>query len=266
DLSDNQLTGAIPESLANLPKLRILNLSGNKLNGSIPEALKRRHDDKTLDLRVKKEFYITCFIVIQSKYQGRFDQLSTIQSGSRNTHKNLFGTESSERMLRLKNRPFKYGEVSRITRNFGQVIGEGGFGKVYLGALENGTVVAVKMLSESSKQGYKEFQAELITGRPPIMRSRDGSANMRILKWLIPIIESGDIQSIMDPRLQGEFNINLAWKVVEIAMSCTRPTSIQRPDINHVLAELKESLVSTSSGSFEMTSLKLHSNNAPVAR
>ncbi|KAI6678689.1 hypothetical protein NL676_039485 [Syzygium grande] len=63
-------------------------------------------------------------------------------------------------MLRLKNRHFKYGEVSRITGNFRRVIGEGGFGKVYLGTLENGTVVAVKMLSKSSKQGYKKFQAE----------------------------------------------------------------------------------------------------------
>ncbi|KAI6671850.1 hypothetical protein NL676_006735, partial [Syzygium grande] len=68
--------------------------------------------------------------------------------------------ESSERMLRLKNRPFKYGEVSRITGNFGRVIGEVGFGKVYLGTLDNGTMVAVKILSKSSKQGYKEFQAE----------------------------------------------------------------------------------------------------------
>jgi len=63
--------------------------------------------------------------------------------------------------LRLKNRPFKYREVSRITGNFGRVIGEGGFGKVYLGTLDNGTTVAVKTLSKSSKQGYKEFQAEV---------------------------------------------------------------------------------------------------------
>ncbi|XP_039158968.1 receptor-like protein kinase At3g21340 [Eucalyptus grandis] len=69
--------------------------------------------------------------------------------------------ESSEMTLRLKNRPFTYGEVSRITRNFGRVIGEGGFGKVYLGTLDDGTMVAVKILSKSSKQGYKEFQAEV---------------------------------------------------------------------------------------------------------
>ncbi|XP_039158256.1 putative leucine-rich repeat receptor-like serine/threonine-protein kinase At2g19230 [Eucalyptus grandis] len=68
--------------------------------------------------------------------------------------------ESSERALKLKNRPFEYGEISKITQNFGQVIGKGGFGKVYLGTLDNDTIVAVKILSESSEQGYKEFQAE----------------------------------------------------------------------------------------------------------
>lgn len=62
----------------------------------------------------------------------------------------------------MKNRPFTYSEVLKITNNFSTVIGEGGFGKVYLGTLANGTNVAVKMLSRASKQGYKEFQAEVI--------------------------------------------------------------------------------------------------------
>ena len=89
---------------------------------------------------------------------------------------------------------------------------------------------------------------------------------MHILQWLIPIVDSGDIQRIMDPRLEGEFDINSAWKVVEIAISCTRPMAIQRPDINHVLAELKESSVSESRGSLELTSLELYSESAPMAR
>ncbi|KAJ8756222.1 hypothetical protein K2173_024769 [Erythroxylum novogranatense] len=48
-----------------------------------------------------------------------------------------------------------------ITNNFRDVIGEGGFGKVYLGNLSDGTQAAVKVLSASSKQGYKEFLAEV---------------------------------------------------------------------------------------------------------
>ena len=47
-----------------------------------------------------------------------------------------------------------------MTNNFNNIIGGGGFGKVYLGTLEE-TQVAVKLLSPSSKQGYKEFRAEV---------------------------------------------------------------------------------------------------------
>jgi hypothetical protein len=38
-LSDNQLTGQIPESIGNLPKLTWLNLRDNQLNGSIPDTI-----------------------------------------------------------------------------------------------------------------------------------------------------------------------------------------------------------------------------------
>jgi serine/threonine protein kinase len=48
-----------------------------------------------------------------------------------------------------------------MTDNFKTIIGEGGFGKVYIGVLQNYTQVAVKILSPSSMQGYKEFQSEV---------------------------------------------------------------------------------------------------------
>lgn len=61
----------------------------------------------------------------------------------------------------LENREFSYRELKRITSNFSLEIGKGGFGAVFLGYLENGNPVAVKMWSESSSQGCKEFLAEV---------------------------------------------------------------------------------------------------------
>jgi len=49
-----------------------------------------------------------------------------------------------------------------MTNNFERVIGEGGFGVVYHGYLNDSEQVAVKVLSPSSSQGYKEFKAEEI--------------------------------------------------------------------------------------------------------
>jgi len=64
--------------------------------------------------------------------------------------------------LQLENRRFTYKELERITENFQRVLGRGGFGYVYDGFLEDGTQVAVKLRSDSSNQGVKEFLAEVV--------------------------------------------------------------------------------------------------------
>jgi RIO-like serine/threonine protein kinase len=63
--------------------------------------------------------------------------------------------------MKSKHQTFSYTEIINITDNFKTIIGEGGFGKIYVGVLQNHTQVAVKILSPSSMQGYKEFQSEV---------------------------------------------------------------------------------------------------------
>ncbi|XP_065855076.1 putative receptor-like protein kinase At5g39000 [Euphorbia lathyris] len=61
-------------------------------------------------------------------------------------------------------RQFTLPEIRTATRNFHDenVIGSGGFGTVYKGFVENGSVpVAIKRLDSSSKQGIKEFHTEI---------------------------------------------------------------------------------------------------------
>jgi hypothetical protein len=56
------------------------------------------------------------------------------------------------------------------------------------------------------------------------------------------MLAKGDIKNIVDPRLRGNFNINSAWKAVEIAMACVSPTSAKRPTMSQVVAALNECL------------------------
>ncbi|XP_027167215.1 L-type lectin-domain containing receptor kinase S.1 [Coffea eugenioides] len=58
---------------------------------------------------------------------------------------------------------FSYLELHQATDGFAkdEFLGSGGFGKVYKGNLENNVEVAVKSVNHDSKQGLKEFMAEI---------------------------------------------------------------------------------------------------------
>ncbi|KAK4836912.1 hypothetical protein QYF36_001282 [Acer negundo] len=54
DLSYNNLTGPLPEFLAQLPNLKMLNLTGNNFTGSVPDALLEKSKNGTLLLRLEE--------------------------------------------------------------------------------------------------------------------------------------------------------------------------------------------------------------------
>ncbi|XP_050285793.1 LRR receptor-like serine/threonine-protein kinase IOS1 isoform X2 [Quercus robur] len=445
DLSYNSLDGNVPEFLAQLPNLKTLNLSGNQLKGTVPEALiqKSRNGLLVLGLGENSDLChpVPCKKKEKKKIKGLivslaatslvvlvllliFCALAIYKRKRRESNIKLKNSKMAvESNIKPKNQQYSYSEVVRITDNFNTIIGGGGFGKVYLGTLEE-TQVAVKLLSPSSNQGYKEFRAEaeilvrvhhrnlvsligycdegknkaliyeymangnlhqylsvtnmnvlnwnqriqiavdtaqgleylhngckptivhrdlkttnillnenmegkiadfglsrtfaaesdshvstrpagtlgyldpefqasgnfnkksdvysygivlfeLITGHPAIIKGPE--ENTHILDWVYPIIESGDIQNIIDARLHGEFHKNSAWKAVEIAMSCVPPVAIQRPDMSQVLVEIKECLTlemahergqnkTTSNGQLVAASLELESDIAALAR
>lgn len=48
----------------------------------------------------------------------------------------------------------------------------------------------------------------------------------------------------MDHKLQMVYDSGSAWKALELAMTCVSPSSLERPNMSHVVHELKECLVS----------------------
>ena len=68
-------------------------------------------------------------------------------------------SNSQNVQLESKTRQFTYTDIQMITNNFETLLGQGGFGKVYLGNVD-GNPVAVKIISQSAVQGYRQFQSE----------------------------------------------------------------------------------------------------------
>ncbi|XP_047052444.1 cysteine-rich receptor-like protein kinase 43 [Lolium rigidum] len=70
--------------------------------------------------------------------------------------------EDLEAIAAREQRAFRYEALLAATRGFGakQKLGEGGFGPVYRGTLEDGREVAVKRLGAASRQGAREFRNE----------------------------------------------------------------------------------------------------------
>lgn len=73
--------------------------------------------------------------------------------------KNQFGSVASTRLERR----FTVAEIRAATKNFDEkmVIGVGGFGKVYRGEIEDGTLAAIKRAHPQSQQGLAEFETEI---------------------------------------------------------------------------------------------------------
>ncbi|XP_022144042.1 LRR receptor-like serine/threonine-protein kinase IOS1 [Momordica charantia] len=189
DLSNNNLTGKVPDFLSTLSHLKTLNLGNNKLSGPIPADLLKRSNDGSLSLSVggnqnldgcaldscsKNEeknknviipivasiggflvvlaiSAITFWIIKCRRKQGK-NVISVVEKSETNSQ---FGNS-----LEVRRRQFTYSEVVKMTNNFKRVLGKGGFGEVYHGVVDD-VQVAVKMLSLSSSQGYREFQAEV---------------------------------------------------------------------------------------------------------
>lgn len=63
----------------------------------------------------------------------------------------------------LSVKTFSLSEIEKATDTFSsqRVLGEGGFGRVYHGTLDDGTDVAVKLLTRDIQSGDPEFIAEV---------------------------------------------------------------------------------------------------------
>ncbi|KAG7653427.1 Leucine-rich repeat [Arabidopsis suecica] len=401
DLSNNNLTGGVPEFLAKMKSLLVINLSGNNLSGSVPQALIDKVK-KGLKLNIegnpnlcsssscnkKKNSIMLPVVASLASLAAIIAMIALLFVCIKRHPSSGKGPSPSQQSIETKKRRYTYAEVLAMTKNFERVLGKGGFGMVYHGYISGTEEVAVKLLSPSSAQGYKEFKTEvelllrvyhtnlvslvgycdekdhlaliyqyiangdlkkhlsgssiiswvdrlniavdaalgleyLHIGCKPLIVHRDvKSSNIllddqlqakladfglsrsfpigdethvstrvagtfgyldheyyqtnrlseksdvysfgvvlleiitsksvidhdrdmpHIAEWVKFMLTRGDISNIMDPKLQGVYDSASAWKAIELAMTCVNPSSLKRPNMSHVVHELKECLIS----------------------
>ncbi|KAJ0988993.1 hypothetical protein J5N97_007349 [Dioscorea zingiberensis] len=198
DLQNNNLEGAVPDSLGSLKNLHLLNLENNKLEGILPQSLNK----ESLEVRtsgnlclsftfstcnnlsdhpsiqtpqftvvnipkhsnhIKKEKILgvigvlCCMIILILvaifKYKRRKRTDGTVITSSAWTTTEMRSWDATK--------IFTYKEIKVATNNFNDVIGSGGFGKIYLGKLSDGKLVAVKVRSDRTQLGADSFVNEV---------------------------------------------------------------------------------------------------------
>jgi serine/threonine protein kinase len=129
------------------------------------------------------------------------------------------------------------------------------------GYLDPEYYTSFKLSQKSDVFSFGVVLLEIITGQPPII---SGSQGGHVAQWVRKRLSKGNLDTIIDPRIQGHCDVNSVWKITDLACKCTEQVSAQRPTMNVVVTELRESLdleIAAEETSSESTSQTYSSQN-----
>ncbi|KAG7538577.1 Protein kinase-like domain superfamily, partial [Arabidopsis suecica] len=165
NLSSSGLTGSIAAAIQNLTQLEKLPQGNPRLclSGSCLPSKRKPFPVAIVASAASVASIIIAVLVLIFVFRKK--KPSTVGALQRppsiSPAVNVTYPNSPEPSIQTNKRRFTYSEVTDMTKNFQRVVGEGGFGIVYHGTLNGNAQVAVKVLSQSSTQGYKQFKAEV---------------------------------------------------------------------------------------------------------
>ncbi|XP_048550262.1 LRR receptor-like serine/threonine-protein kinase EFR isoform X1 [Triticum urartu] len=219
DLSSNKLTGVIPMFLENLTDLSMLNLSYNKLEGQIPErgifsnlttqsfigntglcgsqrlgfspCHKKSHPYSSLLLKfLLPAILVTCsalaiflYLMIEKKHKNF------------KAHGDVVDATSHQLV--------SYHDLAHATRNFNDdnMLGSGGFGKVFKGQLSNGLVVAIKVLDMKLDHAIRVFEAEChvlrMVRHRNLIKILNTCSNMDFRALVLQFMPNGSLETLL---------------------------------------------------------------------
>ncbi|MFS7974149.1 putative protein kinase RLK-Pelle-LRR-II family [Helianthus anomalus] len=197
-LNNNSLSGPIPESVVNMTQLAFVDLSYNNLSGPVPRFPSKTFNIVGNPLMCPTGSEQQCYGMTLMPISMPLNTTQAANTSSRRkTHKTaiavgtslgcvfmlVFGLallwwrrrhdqgpffdvkDKQHEEVSLGNlRKFQFRELQIATHNFSNknILGKGGFGHVYKGTLQDGTLVAVKRLKDGGAAGgERQFQTEV---------------------------------------------------------------------------------------------------------
>ncbi|WOK95520.1 hypothetical protein Cni_G04227 [Canna indica] len=111
-----------------------------------------------------------------------------------------------------------------------------------VGYLDPEYYVSQQLTEKSDIYSFGVILLELISGQEPISSENFGLNCRNIVAWAKSHIESGNIEAVLDPALQDDYDLQSVWKIAEIAIMCAKPQGTQRPSISEVLKDIQQAI------------------------
>ncbi|KAJ6929433.1 hypothetical protein NC652_013346 [Populus alba x Populus x berolinensis] len=292
-LNNNSLSGSIPLSLTNITALQVLDLSNNRLSGPVPDngsfsLFTPISFVNNLDLcgpvtgkpcPGSPPFAPPPPFIPPStdSYPGENNPTGAIAGGVAAGAALLFAAPAFWFAYWRRRRPIELffdvpaeedpevhlGQLKRYslrellvaTDSFSNknILGRGGFGKVYKGRLADGTLVAVKRLKEERTPGGElQFQTEVemisMAVHRNLLRLRGFCMTPTERLLVYPYMANGSVKALLkerklemlvDPDLQNNYVDSEVEQLIQVALLCTQSSPMDRPKMSEVVRMLE---------------------------
>ncbi|KAM7469223.1 hypothetical protein LguiA_007406 [Lonicera macranthoides] len=146
-----------------------------------------------------------------------------------------------DKVLNEMDRPIRFSsqQLKIATSNFSHLLGAGGFGSVYKGALSSGVLVAVKVLNGSSdKKIEDQFLAEILGRRRNLDLNLPDSQEW-FPKWVWKKFDQGKLSEVMAVCGIEEKDREKAGRMAVVALWCVEYNPEIRPWMSDVVKMLE---------------------------